>query len=257
MLPSLVSQSLPSGHSSLPLGSKSFTAESVLRNITNNYTKEEQDMFFALINYCYDLKNQLEDLRKDYTLALQTIKATNPSRGHLISRNATSEDRVRRQVSGDVREGDLSAVVEKIELKLSRIQDLFADTDPMTLRHAAAAKIQSYHRMRSVRKKYMRYQRSLSVWRRTKCQMVVDLTLELIDRLNKQRHAVAVFRMRHHSKVLLKFFRGWKGVTSISAPRRREALKVVEIKAKLKSRDLLVKVINVTALFLCNDLSVF
>lgn len=199
-------------------------------------------MFFALINYCYDLQHQLEDLRSQHELALQTIKLTKPSRGSPIPRAATFETHDQSNLSNDGNEKDLAAVVEKIEMKLSRMQDLFNDTDPLSARQAAATKIQSYQRMRSTRRKYFRYQKAVSQWRSYRCQKVVELTLELIDRLNRQRSAVSLFQLRRNTKVLLKFFRGWKGVTSISAPKRREALRIVEIKAKAKSRDLLVKV---------------
>jgi hypothetical protein len=218
-----------------------MNAEELLHHITNKYSNEDKDLFHSLINYCYDLQTEIKKLKEEHTLELLSLEHNHKKHSSHASQKIVDKKKTF-GTAQESKETNLSAVVEKIENKLSHIRQLFSSADPLTLRHEAAIKIQSIIRTRFIRKKFIKLQRSIQTWQSVESETVISLCMDMISKLTLQKNAIVLFRFKYNSKVLIKFFRVWKAITNVSAPKRRAALKIVDIKAKEKSVQLMMKV---------------
>jgi hypothetical protein len=238
--PAILSKSVPT----LPsLKNRAYNAEEILANISDKYSTDDSNLFHSLINYCYELQSQVSELKRNKELAIKQAV-------EVIKQKALREAQLNNEVGNDsqgnvdVRDASLATVVEKIESKLSQIRQIFSNTDPLHVRYKAASKIQACAKCCLVRKRYLRFHLTMENLRRVKCQSVIALCLGMITKLEKQRNGVTLFVIKRNTKTTSCVFHVWKIITNVSAPRRREALKVVELKAKDKATELMMEVMD-------------
>ena len=218
-----------------PLSTQKYDQTDFLKKISTRFSSEDKELFLSLINYCYDLQNQVTSLKTNKEYSSSTKRAIRVGSPAHKGRSEDSLDLTLPQET-------VSQVVEKIESKLTHIRQLFSNTDTRGLRQRTAVKIQACMRRKLALMRYSRYMGTFQRLQTTKCASIINICMGMIWRIRGTQNKVTAFIMQRHHSILQNMYRVWKITTSLSAPRRREALKKVEIKAKEKARQLVTAV---------------
>lgn len=235
----LLTASLPSRQSHR---ARAYSAEELLDKVSALYSAEDRDIFFALVDYCFELQTQVSAL----TVRLREEESNALVKRPVSSKRAPNPALVAMEECSTT--GSLSRVVENIETKLAQIRQLFSSEDPLDTRFRAAATIQACARRRLVQNRYRRHRAALLTHRALRCQGVVELCMSIIGALQRRSIAVKVYQLKRFSTVVHRQFRAWKAVSARTAPRRRATQRAVEAKIRAKALALAAKTFAVLKL---------